>query len=307
VARSCSIVFCRHDHGGSVDGGTQSAQHTAKAVVEGHGDADPVLGGHSLAGADVVGIQQQVAMAEHRGFGKSGGTGGVLDINRIAGGQLRAELFDVRIVDGLGALEHLLPGLHAAESCVITLDRHDVLQPRVFGAGPFPDLTSLQFGTDLDQHGEVVGRFELIDQEQGPRIALLQYILELERTVGGVDRYQHGPQAGGGKLQHDPLRDVRRPHAHMIAAADPQGHQSTGRLLYPLVEFAPAPSQLQVGKNDGVLIGIAGNGFLQDLVDGQSVNPHAVVAHAWASCFTAPPAACILRDCRDAENRFFVE
>ena len=73
----------RNDHGRAVDHGAQRAQHAAEAMIKRHRDANPIVCRQLLALADVIGVHQQVAMAERGGLGKAGRAGSVLDVDRL--------------------------------------------------------------------------------------------------------------------------------------------------------------------------------------------------------------------------------
>ncbi len=77
--------FVGDNHRGAVDDSHERAQHAAEAMIKRHGDADAILLGEPLALAGVKDVKQQIAMAEHRGLGKAGCAGSVLDVDGIAG------------------------------------------------------------------------------------------------------------------------------------------------------------------------------------------------------------------------------
>ena len=113
----------RNDHGRAVDRGAESAQHAAEAVVERHRNADAVVGRHPLAVADVVGVQQQVAVRERGGLGKASSAGGVLNVNGVARLEIAADRHEVGPVDVAAAVEHFAPGDGARRR--LSFERHD--------------------------------------------------------------------------------------------------------------------------------------------------------------------------------------
>ena len=70
-------------HGGAVYDAVHVAQHHAKAVVERHRDADPVVLGQLHAIADQHAVVDHAVMGERRALGESRGSRCVLDIDRV--------------------------------------------------------------------------------------------------------------------------------------------------------------------------------------------------------------------------------
>ena len=98
----------RNDHRRAVHHSRKRAQHAAEAMVEGHRDADPVGVGKILTLADVERIQEQVAVAEHRGLGKSRRAGGVLNVDRQIGVLRAGDLIQSLGGHGLGPVANWL-------------------------------------------------------------------------------------------------------------------------------------------------------------------------------------------------------
>ena len=123
-------ILGRDDHRRAVDGAGQRAQHAAEAVIERHGNAEAVVLGELLAAADVIGVEQQIAVAEHGGFGEAGRAGGVLDVDRLLCG-LSERLMRSSSLGGTlrPALDHLVPQQQAGRR--VAFDGDDVAQPRI--------------------------------------------------------------------------------------------------------------------------------------------------------------------------------
>jgi hypothetical protein len=187
-------------------------------VVERHGDADPVGGRKVLALADVEGVEQQVAVRERGGFGKTGGAGRVLDVDRVARLEVGADAVHVGLRHGLARGKEFFPRQQAGWRR--TFDGHDAPQPRVCRRLHGPLRGGGNVGANLGQHGEVVRRFELIDEEQGDAVALVEHVLQLVGAVGRVDRHHHRADPGRGELEQHPLRHVRRPDGDVLAFLD---------------------------------------------------------------------------------------
>src|SRR5687768_12160875 len=74
-------VLGGYNHCRTVNATTQRPQHTAETMVKRNRNTNPVDFRDSLALADIVRIQQQIAVTEHRRFRKAGRARGVLNID----------------------------------------------------------------------------------------------------------------------------------------------------------------------------------------------------------------------------------
>ena len=88
----------------AVDDGAQRSQHAAEAMIERHGNADPIGGRQPLALADVKGVHQQIAVAQRGRLGKAGRAGRVLNVDRLIGPQLAADLVQAAFGHALATL-----------------------------------------------------------------------------------------------------------------------------------------------------------------------------------------------------------
>ena len=87
------------------------------------------------------------------------------------------------------------------------------------------------------------------------RFALTEEVLDLARAQRGVDGDEDGAGLGERKLQDDPLRNIRGPHRHAIAAPDAGGDQPAGDHARFLFQRAKRPSQGAIGVNEGFVVG----------------------------------------------------
>ena len=94
------------------DAGKVGEDH-AEAVVEGDGDAEPVLLGKAHALADDVPVVEDGVVREDNTFGKARGPAGVLDVDRVVERERLAPLDEFVAVDLLGPLQEVVPGEHA--------------------------------------------------------------------------------------------------------------------------------------------------------------------------------------------------
>ena len=80
------------DHAGAVGGGGQVAHHHPEAVVVGDRYADPVVFGDGASFADEVAVVEDVVVAERRALREPRRSARVLDVDRVAGVELRRAL-----------------------------------------------------------------------------------------------------------------------------------------------------------------------------------------------------------------------
>ena len=64
-------------------GAGEVPQHHPEAVIERHRDADPILGRVVDSFSNEVAVVQDVVVGESRALGEAGGSGRVLDVDRV--------------------------------------------------------------------------------------------------------------------------------------------------------------------------------------------------------------------------------
>src|SRR5262249_11840135 len=127
--------------------------------------------------------------------------------------------------------------------------------------------------TDVLQDVKKRRALEPIGQEQRSDVGLLEDVCEFMGAVGRVDVDQNGADVCGGELGQDPLRPVGGPNAEVVAALDAEGHQGTGQFANVRLKFRVAAAVAQLGKDQGIAVGVAFDGLLERLGNGQAVNP----------------------------------
>jgi hypothetical protein len=205
-----------------VGGARQVAEHHPEAVVEGHGDADPVVGGVGAGLADEVAVVEDVVVREGGALGEPGGAARVLDVDRVVEGELALAPSEVVVADAVGRGQQVLP-LAGAEV-------DDLLERR-------------QLGADLVEHGPVVAGLEARRREHRPAAGLPQGVGHLGGAVRRVQVHQDHPDLGGGVLDEHPLGAVRAPDAEAVALLQAHGQQRPGDAL-------DLHDQLGVGQPD---------------------------------------------------------
>ena len=108
----------RHDHRRAVNGGAERPHDAAEAMVEGDADADAVLLGKSLAIADVIRVEKNIAVREGSPFGETSRSRRVLNVDRVS---RRKRCFARRQCRGGGAVgqrEEIAPAPHAGSRLV---------------------------------------------------------------------------------------------------------------------------------------------------------------------------------------------
>ena len=93
----------RIDHGRAVRQAAEIAHHHAEAVIERHGNAQPVVGRELEPAGDEVAVVQDVVMAERRALGMPGRARGELDVDGVVELQLGPDLGELlRVAAGVG-------------------------------------------------------------------------------------------------------------------------------------------------------------------------------------------------------------
>ena len=74
--------------------------------------------------------------------------------------------------------------------------------------------------------------------------------------VHGVHRDHDHADLGRGVHERQPVGDVARPHAEVIAWAHADGEQAARQVVGALVEVPVRPAQVAVGVHDELVVGI---------------------------------------------------
>ena len=87
--------------------------------------------------------------------------------------------------------------------------------------------------------------------DEKPNARVPEDVLQLSRAIGRVDVNQDGADGRRGELDDRPFGSVRRPDAHAVAAANPQGKQSPRGALHLGGQLGVRPPDLLMPRNQG--------------------------------------------------------
>ncbi len=206
----------RIDHRRAVGQAAQIAHHHAEAVIERHGNAEPVFGRELQPLAHEVAVVQDIVVAERGALGKARGARGELDVDRVVELQLRRQLGETRLLGVAARRRNIVEVQHAR--CLLSAEPDDVLQVRQL----------LRLHEILDDL-EIVRGLERGRQDQRFALDLVHRVFEFGAPVGRIDVDQHEPRLGGRELRQGPFRRVGRPDADPVAALQPQRQKPAAR------------------------------------------------------------------------------
>ena len=212
----------RDDDRRTVRGAGQIAQHHPEAVVERHGDADPIGFGVAATLTDEVAVVEDVVVRERRALGEAGRAGRVLDVDRVIETQARVACGQVVLVAG---------GLGQQGRPVVGTQIHDAFQVR--GLGPH-----------RIHHVPVARTAVLGHGDQQPAAGLPQRVLQFVRAVRRVEVHQDHAGPRSGVLQHHPFGPVRRPDAKAIAHGQAGTDQGRRGLVHGGIELGVGVSDV---------------------------------------------------------------
>ena len=254
------------DHGRAMGQAAEIAHHHAEAVIERHGNAQPVVGREPEPAGHEVAVVQDVVVAERGALGVPGGARGELDVDGVVELQLRADLGQPHPLGVAAGLGDVVEIEHARR--LLGSQAHDVLE-----MGQLARLH--QVGGDL----EVVRGLERRRQHQRLALDLVHRVFELGAAVGRVDVDQHQPRLGGGELGQGPFRAVGRPHADAVAGLQPERQQAGREIVDAAAELAPAPAHVLLAHHQRLAVAPGldraveegADGLAQELLVGNAV------------------------------------
>ncbi len=261
-------AFVRVDHGGPMGHAAQVAHDHAEAVVERHGDHQPVGAGKAHALCHEKAVVEDVVVGERGPLGKPRGAGGVLNVDRVVELQGGLQVVHFGLADGVGLANEVGPAPHAAVLLVAEVD--DALQLRQFMGVQRPFSAVVQLGGQLVQHGGVVGALELVGGDQKACAGLVERVLQLVGPVRGVDVDQNGTDLGGGKLAQRPLAAVGCPDADPVAFLDPHGEQGPSAAIHLPLQFSVAPVNVLVKCDQRVVVRVLGGNLVELVANGHA-------------------------------------
>jgi len=96
------------------------------------------------------------------------------------------------------------------------------------GAGELARYRVGQLGDHFVQSLEIVDGAEMVGEQEGGGVGLMQDVGELAGAVAGVEGDDHEAQARGGVLGDEPQRAVGEPDRQRVTAAEAEGGKAVG-------------------------------------------------------------------------------
>ena len=261
------------DHGGAVGHAAQVAHHHAEAVVERHRDQQPVPVGEAQQLGGEVAVVEDVVVAERGALGIAGGPAGELDVDRIV--ELLLPLPPRQLVgaDPLGHGQQLSPAEHSRRGAPRRA------APRRAGSetsaeASAPGRLAGQLRRQLVDHPRVVRGLEPRRGHQPRAAGLLERVLHLVEPVARVDVDEDRAQLGRGELGDRPLRAVRRPDPDALALLDAERDQRAGAAVDLGLELAVGVAQVLVTGDERLVVGVLGDGAVEQIADGEAEQRH---------------------------------
>ena len=257
-------LFEKHHRRAVIDA-AHDAEHAAEAVEKRHGDADAVAAGEVLARADPETVVGDVAVGELHALRKTGRAGSVLHVDDVVHVALRLALEIFGLGDFAGEGFHLVQGIHAA--VLLAAEEEHALQMRILLRLEFAARAFLQLGDELVYDLHVVAVAEAVDDEKVLRLRLRKREIHLVRLVVRVERQENGADLRRREHENHPVRNVRRPQRHLLAALDPERHQPLGDVIDLLGKFEPGEPVIAVGVDDRVVLAASGDRLVKKLTE----------------------------------------
>ena len=237
------------------------AQHHAETVVQGHGDAQPVLLREAHGFTDEKTVIEDIVVRQGGTFRRARGAGRELNVDGVIKLQGSADFFQVRQVGVGDALHQGIEVMHAR--CGGRAQADDVAQ-----LGQARRLQGARARTGDLRHyvlhdGQVIAGLEAGRQDQRAALHLVEHVFEFRTPVGGVD-VDHD-QAGfrRGELGQHPFGAILRPDADPVARLQAQLQQAGGQTVHALLEFQIRPAHVLVRHDQGIVLAIAGGDGVQ--------------------------------------------
>ncbi len=223
------------------------AHHHAEAVVEGHRDADAVVGAVAAQPSDEVAVVEDVVVRQRRALGEAGRARRVLDVDRVVRRQLGLQPGELRPVAALARLDERVPVRRAEQH---HLAQRGAVRPHL-----------------LD-HRRVVGGLEARRRDQHRDPGLVEHVLQLVRAVGRVDVDEDDADLRRGVLHERPLRDVGRPDPHPVALLDARGEQAERHGLDVLAHLRVGPAAPAGHVDHRLVVGLGRGDAVEVVADG---------------------------------------
>ena len=269
-------AFAGKHHRRALGHAAERAHHHAEAVIQRHRNAQPIVLGEPDTAGDEAGVVDDVVVGQRRALRRAGGVGGELDVDRIVGAEGAGHRLEPqrlrRSAEAADVVEAEDPrtGVGAYGD-----DDPELRQP---GGGEAPGLAAFQLRRQLPNHVDVPRGLERLGRDQCLAPHGVQRVLQLPRTVGGVDVDEHRAEARGGVLGQNPLQPVGGPDTDTIPLPEAQREQ-TGRKGFHLpVEVVVAQGSALLRQHHGVARTVAGDRLPQGVGYGGVAQRRALLA-----------------------------
>ncbi len=216
------------------------ADHHAKAVVERHRNAYPVVLGEVYRPGDEKSVVQNIVVAERGALWEAGRAAGELDVYRVVELQLLGERRKAVPLGIAGDTGDIVKPHHAAD--VVGADRDHQPQFRQPQCVQITRRCSPEFRGQFAQHRVVIAGLELRGGHKGDAARLVERVFELRQPIGGVDVDENEPGFCSRELGDHPFGVVRRPDADTIAPPEPQREQPCSKGVDPFFQLAVCPA-----------------------------------------------------------------
>src|SRR5262249_359478 len=140
------------------------AEHHAEAMIERHGDTQPVLRRQPHRFADKEPVVENVVVRKRRALRKAGSAGCELDVDRLVELQLGGELRDALGFCGAASLYDF--GEAERSRMPAVANENDRAQRRQARGFEFAGLSMTEFRRQLAEHADVIRGLELFGEDE---------------------------------------------------------------------------------------------------------------------------------------------
>ncbi len=197
--------------------------------------------------ADEEAVVENVVMGQRRAFGKAGGAGSELDVDRLIELQERLKLGDALCFGRAAARENV--GKAQTAGMARLTENHDRAQCRQPSGFELSRRRAGKLRRELAQHADIVRRLETLGENERLAAHLVERVFELGNAIGRIDVHQNEAGLGGGELGEHPFAVVGRPDANALAGIKPERQQPGGEPVHGLLQRTVAHAHLLVAHD----------------------------------------------------------